>query len=70
MTDPEKPFIPFWATPQYGGGLMQGIGLTLFFLFLLNSISAGFFDRYAGMMGIIGITLAIAGSIQVRRRRR
>ena len=26
MSESHRPFVPFWATKQYGGGLLQGIG--------------------------------------------
>lgn len=67
MSESNKPFVPFWATKQYVGGLLQGVGLTLFSLFLLNSISPSFFARSGNAIGTAGIILLVLGGLQARR---
>jgi hypothetical protein len=69
MPNSDQPFVPFWATKQYAGGLVQGIGVGLFCLFLLNSVSATFFQRYVTAIGVIGLVMLILGGLQARRAR-
>lgn len=68
MTEPQqKPFLPFWATPQYGGGLLQGLGIGLASIFLLQQISPDFVSERNGALGIIGFVLLIVGGLKARK---
>jgi len=65
MTEPqEKSFLPFWATPQYGGGLMQGMGIGLAGVFLLHEISGSI---HFGALGMAGFVLLLLGGLKARK---
>lgn len=66
MTEPnQKPFLPFWATPQYAGGLMQGIGIGFVGICLLRQISS---DAVSGdVLGGIGFVLLVIGGLKARK---
>lgn len=66
-TTKESRLTPFWATPQYGGGVMQGIGIACASLFLLNEVSADYFNRFASEVAVIGVILIVVGGIRARK---
>ena len=66
-TKEDSKFLPFWATPQYAGGLMQGLGVAFASLFLLNAFSSDFFGRYSGPIGFVGFVLIVAGGLRARK---
>lgn len=71
MTDPDSKdkskLLPFWETPQYGGGVMQGIGLAFACLFILNEVSADYFVRYSREIGALGFVLIVIGGLRARK---
>ncbi|WP_345321530.1 hypothetical protein [Novipirellula rosea] len=63
----QSKFLPFWATAQYGGGVMQGMGVACASLFLINSISSDYLERYGSGIGIMGFVLIVVGGLRARK---
>ena len=63
----QTPFLPFWATPSYASGLIQGMGIAFASLAFLTQISADFYARYANFLGLIGVVFIIVGGLKARK---
>lgn len=63
----EPPFLPFWATPQYAAGLLQGMGIILAGMLILTQMSPDFYSNYSHLLGGLGFILLVVGGLRARR---